>query len=331
MTGIAYVHQCVLCPSLNASSLPPSTLPSIHPSFFHSIHSSLHPSINPFKSSSPNLCWVEVWSSTLDKLPLHCHCQRWHSHLRPVLSQCSGLFGLRDFARWFGKRLREKWRKLRTFLKKKEKFLTCSHKLKQKWEGFSTGAQRRLHPPVKSAVMEEPPRTSLAALHSPTVELVGLLRDTHYSAVSGGLHQSTVALKPLLPNDILLFISLAKHTEHRAKKNPKPMLCFSLPLFFTAVFRSKWNRFSFSPRAGQSAERRNSFSFFFVAAWTEHFAHLSVSSPWLPDHSFAIICPFSCRAKTGAILVAAVSFHQCRIRNFMDQWEDMEKDRKIKL
>lgn len=159
-----------------------------------------------------------------------------------------------------------------------------------------TGAQWPFHPLVKSAVVEEPPRISLAALHSSTSKLVGLLRDTHYSAVNGGLHQSTVALKPLLPNDILLFISLAKLTKHWAQKNPKPTLCFSLPIFSLRCFTANESVF-LPPGAGQSAERRDSFFFFAAAAArTEYFAHLSVSSLWLSHHSFAVICPLGCHA-----------------------------------
>lgn len=146
------------------------------------------------------------------------------------------------------------------------------------------------HTSAKNAWLSLPCSTALFYLK--VCQLLKHFRDTNYSEVSGGLQQSGVALKPLFPNDILLFISQAKHGRKKSKQSPKiPNRCFQVP----AVHISAVSKLQFSPAASfLCGVRRRMKAFFFPCSrsaawrnglcgsmssqnWTEPSAHLSIS------------------------------------------------------
>lgn len=180
---------------------------------------------------------------------------------------------------------------------------------------------------------------SIAVFHLKICQLLKPFRDTHYSLVSGGLLQSGVALKPLLPNDILLFLSQEKQREN-CPKNPKPMLFGSwwftsflfpncslvvLLLHFAVVFESKWKHFFF-PWSRSAAWSMG------LCGSTSHSAHLSISlykpvvvrpliccnlplQPWCQDRSY-----FRSHSRLSSIAK----------QNFKDTWKNRIKKNKIK-
>ena len=144
----------------------------------------------------------------------------------------------------------------------------------------------------------------IAAFLLKICQLLKHFRDTNYSWVSGGLQRSRVALQPLSPNDILLFISLGK--KKQTVSEPKiPNRCFQVPMVhifpssqiavLSAAFEREWKHFS-SPGAGRAGVEEWSLWWHVVPELDWAICpslRVPLLSLWLSDHSFAVISPQS--------------------------------------